>query len=292
MRILVIGADGMLGHRLVEAWGKRHEVVAGLRKERTAASRLPPFILDRARFGVDLLRPDALCSVLDEARPDLVVNAAGIVKQRAESREILASLETNALAPHRLAGLCRLAGARLVHLSTDCVFSGRKGGYSESDEPDPVDLYGRTKLLGEVGGPGCLTLRTSMIGLEIGRASGLVEWFLAQTGEVGGYTQAIFSGLTTTELARSIEHLATQTDPPEGIWHLAADPISKFDLLQGLRDRLPWLSARVRPDDRVRCDRSLCWEGLRARTTYRPPSWSRMMDELAGEIGRRKEAEA
>src|SRR6185295_3880004 len=131
-------------------------------------------------------------------------NAVGIVKQRPESEEAIASIEVNSLLPHRLAVGCRSLGAQLVHLSTDCVFSGTRGSYSESDLPDPVDTYGRSKLVGEATAEGAITLRTSMIGQGLSRKSGLIDWFLSQRGPIQGYRNAIFSGLTTSELARVI----------------------------------------------------------------------------------------
>lgn len=283
LKILVIGGDGMLGHRLFESWKGHHDVIPTLRRERGAYAGLPRDLAAAARYGLDLTALEPLTDLLAELRPDLVVNAAGIVKQRAEAHDALPSLAINSIYPHRLAQLCRLGGARLVHLSTDCVFSGRKGNYTEQDLPDPPDLYGRSKLLGEVEAPGCLTLRTSMIGLELGRKSSLVEWFLAQKGPVRGFTRAIFTGFITAELARAIEHLVTQPEPVEGRWHLAMAPISKFDLLMGLKARLG-LALDIERDDAFSCDRSLDASALFARTTYRPPSWEASLDELAAEI--------
>ena len=287
MKVLILGGDGMLGHLLFESWKGRHEVVPTLRLERNRYADLPAGLAACARYGLEVTRWESLVDLLAELQPDLVVNAVGIVKQRAEAHQAVQSLEVNALHPHRLAGLCRLAGARMVHLSTDCVFSGRRGAYTEADLPDPPDLYSRSKLLGEVNAPGCLTLRTSIIGLEISRKSSLVEWFLAQPGPVKGFTRAIFSGFITAELARAIEHLATQADPPDGLWHLAMPPISKYDLLMGLKRRLG-LTLEIQVDETFQCDRSLDASALYARTQYRPPDWETALDELAAEIQQRE----
>ena len=287
MRILVLGGDGMLGHRLFRSWQDHHAVTPTLRQGREAYGHLPADLVAAARFGVEVTAPGTLEALLAEVQPDLVVNAVGIVKQRAEAHEALPSILINSLHPHRLAGLCREAGARMVHLSTDCVFSGRKGSYTERDLPDPPDLYGRSKLLGEVEAPGCLTLRTSMIGLELGRCTSLVAWFLAQQGPLKGFTRAIFSGFITAELARAIEHLVTQPEPLEGRWHLAMAPISKYDLLMGLKTRLG-LPVAIAPDSDFHCDRSLDGSALLAHTTYRPPTWEASLDELAAEIRGRK----
>ena len=177
----------------------------------------------------------------------------------------------------------------MVHLTTDCVFSGDKGGYTESDRPDPADLYGRSRLLGEVlDVPHCLTLRTSFIGLEAESSSGLVEWFLAQRGRIKGFRGAIYSGLTTAEMARAIEHFLVHDPGLSGLWHLSSAPIDKYTLLAALLARLPTRGVEIVPDDVFKCDRSLDSTRLQARTTYRVPTWDAMLDELAEAIVRRE----
>ena len=167
---------------------------------------------------------DALLGALARLRPDAVLNCVGLVKQLDSSRDPLAAIPLNALLPHRLARCCGLLGARLVHVSTDCVFSGRTGGYRESDVPDPVDLYGRSKLLGEVEHAPGLTLRTSIIGLELSRKVGLIEWFLAQRGMIRGFRRAIYTGLTTRVLGRLIERILLDHPDLHGVWQVASAP--------------------------------------------------------------------
>jgi dTDP-4-dehydrorhamnose reductase len=288
LKILVFGGDGMLGHQLVDSWRSEHEVWSTLRQERSAYPALDALTRERTLFGVDVRRIDDVVAAVAAAGPQAVVNAVGIVKQRPVAREAIPSLEVNALFPHRLSEACAAAGARLVHLGTDCVFSGRKGHYVETDETDPVDLYGRTKLLGEVHDPHCLTLRTSIIGLELGRKSSLVEWFLAQRGRIQGYRRAIYSGLTTREMARAISHFLVHDQGLSGLWHLSSAPITKFDLLSALSGRLGRTDVEIVPDDTLACDRSLDSSALREKTTYRVPSWDAMLDELADDILRRE----
>ena len=278
----------MLGHQLVESWQDGHEVWATLRQDRSAYGGLPGLPAERTLCGVDVRRLGDVVDVVALVRPDAVVNAVGIVKQRPVAKEAIPSLEVNALFPHRLAQVCAASGARLVHLGTDCVFSGRKGGYVEQDEPDPVDLYGRTKLLGELHDARCLTLRTSIIGLELGRKGSLVEWFLAQRGRIKGFRRALYSGLTTREMARAISHLLAKEGALSGLWHLSSDPISKYDLLAGLSQRLGRTDVEIVPDDSFTCDRSLDGSALRGRSTYRVPSWDAMLDELADDVLRRE----
>src|SRR5688572_29883848 len=218
MRVLIFGGDGMLGHQLLRHLGPRHEARVTLRRGLADYARFGLFDGDNSFDRTDARDAQRVAAVISDFRPDAVVNAAGIVKQRPEAHELELAEAINARFPHRLAELCREQGSRLVHVSTDCVFSGEKGNYTESDRPDPVDLYGETKLEGEVDAPGAITLRTSMIGTELDRKTGLVEWFLAQRGRtVKGYRKAIFSGFITAELARLIEQLLTRHPDASGL---------------------------------------------------------------------------
>jgi dTDP-4-dehydrorhamnose reductase len=280
MRILILGGDGMLGHQLLRQFRGRHEVRVTLRLNREAYECLRLFEPDVAFYGVDARQTDSLVQVIAEFHPHAVVNAVGIVKQRPEAKAVIPSLEINSLLPHRLALLCRTIGARLIHFSTDCVFSGRKGQYRETDQPDAEDIYGRTKLLGEVAELHCLTLRTSMIGPELSRKSGLLEWFLAQRGQtVKGFTKAIFSGFPTSELARIVELVLTDVPTICGLYHVAAQPISKYDLLSLIRDRLS-LPIIIERDETFECDRSLDASRFHQDSGYSPPGWGAMIDDM------------
>ena len=287
MRILILGGDGMLGHQLLRHFMGRHEVRATLRlgSEAYGADRL--FEPGTAFYGVDAKQTDALLPVMAEFRPEAVLNAVGVIKQRSESKAIISSLEINSLLPHRLALLCRTIGARLIHFSTDCVFSGQKGNYRETDQSDAEDIYGRTKLLGEVSAPHCLTLRTSMIGPELSRKTGLLEWFLAQRGQtVKGFTKAIFSGFSTSELARIVELVLTDVPTIHGLYHVAAQPISKYDLLTLVRDRLR-VPVTIERDVTFECDRSLDASRFNQDTGYSPPAWEAMIDDMVHQMTER-----
>jgi dTDP-4-dehydrorhamnose reductase len=280
MRILILGGDGMLGHQLLLRLRRGHEARATLRQGAAAYAAWPMFDARSAYFGVNVRTDRPLEAVFAEFRPEAVVNAVGIVKQRPEAEEAIDSIEVNALLPHRLALLCRKSGARLIHMSTDCVFSGDRGGYTEADACDARDLYGLSKRLGEVTGPGCLTLRTSIIGPELSRKAGLLEWFLAQRGPVNGYTGAIFSGFTTLEMARIVERLLAAQPGLQGLYHVAARPISKFDLLVAIRDALG-LKTQIAPYSEFRCDRSLDASKFGRDSGYVAPGWTEMIAELA-----------
>ena len=236
------------------------------------------------RGGVDALDLDSVARAMDQTKPDAVVNCIGIVKQRDEAKAAIPSIRVNALFPHQLADLCQAQGARLIHLSTDCVFSGNRGHYTEDDLPDPVDLYGRTKLLGELDRPGCLTLRTSIVGWELKHRAGLLEWFASQRGQtIKGYRNAIYSGVSTVVLARLIGDLLENHPALSGIYHVASQPIAKYDLLVRLRDALGWYDITIKPDDAFQCDRSLVGARFEAATSWQAPDWDEMIAGLAAE---------
>jgi len=286
MRILVLGADGMLGHQLVQSWRERHEVAGTVRQPHGAYAQQAAYLPSTTYDGVDVRDFALVRRVIDTFQPQAVVNAVGIVKQRAESKQAIISLEVNSLLPHRLSLACEEAGARLVQLSTDCVFSGAKGSYEESDAPDADTLYGRSKLLGEVEGETAVTLRTSIIGLELSRRHSLVEWFLAQTGPIRGFRRAIYSGFTTLEMARIIEHVLLQHPRASGVYQVSSEPIDKYSLLVSLRDRLG-KRLQIDADESFQCDRSLRSDRFRREFGYEPPSWGQMLDELAQQIRER-----
>jgi dTDP-4-dehydrorhamnose reductase len=284
MRVLILGGDGMLGHRALIELAKDHQVVVTLRQDSQNYSSYSLFSFENAIFGVDARDLMRLVEVIGGYEPDVVINAIGMVKQRQASVDVIQTLEINALLPHRLAAICRAARARLIHISTDCVFSGLRGSYSEDDVPEASDLYGRSKLLGEVTGPGCITLRTSIIGLELKRRKSLIEWYLAARGPIPGYTRAIYSGLTTIELARVIRLLIERFRDCEGLYHVVAEPISKYEILRQLTGILGRTDVSVVPEDSFVCDRSMRGERFEKATGYRAPSWDQLLRELGEEI--------
>jgi dTDP-4-dehydrorhamnose reductase len=284
MKVLILGGAGMLGHELLKQLQGRHDTRVTLRQSLEAYASCGLFSTRNAVSDVDVCAPGRVEQVIADFRPQVVINAVGIVKQRPESHDSMLSIEVNSLLPHRLALDCRAVGSRLIHLSTDCVFSGESGRYRESDRPDPLDLYDRSKLLGEVTAEsGAVTLRTSMIGLGLYRKTSLVDWFLAQKGPVKGYRKAIFSGLTTFEISRVIGMLIEKYPAASGLYHLSADPIDKFELLTKLRDQLA-LKTEIVPVDEPRIDRSLDSTRFREEFGYTPPSWDAMLAELAREV--------
>jgi dTDP-4-dehydrorhamnose reductase len=281
--VLILGGAGMLGHRLWRELSPHDETFITIRRSFSVYRDLAFFDEDRTISGIDVTQPQDLHRAFAAARPDVVFNAVGIIKQIREAQDSIASLTINSLLPHQLGTLCAACGARLIHVSTDCVFSGDKGNYSENDFPDARDLYGRTKLLGEVDLPNAITVRTSMIGREIHTRTGLVEWFLSQRGRsVRGYRGAIFTGFTTLELARILAGIARDGEHMHGLWQVSAEPITKYELLQ-IVNREFNADVSIEPDDEFQCNRSLDSTRFREATGYEPPAWREMIAELAAD---------
>jgi len=281
-RILVLGASGMLGHEAVKVLAPDFEVWGACRNPGALPDLgVPPH---RLLAGLDATSEASVEALLDHVYPDLVINAAGIVKQLPAAKDARASIAVNSLWPHAVADAAARHGARLVHFSTDCVFSGSRGMYKESDVPDDVDLYGRSKLLGEVvDRDNTVTLRTSIIGWQLGEPTGLVGWFAAhRTQPLKGFRKAVFSGLTTRRLTEVIRDVVMPEPSLAGLWHVSAAPIDKHTLLSQLAGHLGW-SIDLTPVDEPALDRSLDSTPFRDRTGWRPPGWDEMLEELAAE---------
>ncbi|MGB9152051.1 MAG: SDR family oxidoreductase, partial [Alphaproteobacteria bacterium] len=232
MKILVLGVTGMLGNAMLRVLAASEDLeVYGTARQADAANYFPEIQSHRIIAPIDVENTDALIRAFATVKPDIVVNCIGVVKQLAEAKNPLYAVPLNTMLPHRLASLCQIVGARLIHISTDCVFSGAKGNYLETDFPDADDLYGRSKLLGEVDYPHTVTLRTSIIGHEMAGRRSLLNWFLSQSGSVKGFTRAVFSGLPTIELSRVVRDYVLPRPELHGLYHVAAKPINKYDLL-------------------------------------------------------------
>lgn len=284
MRILILGGNGMLGHQAFGYFAEKYNTKATIRGNLEDYNLPPYFTRDNTYTNIDSSSFESIEQVIDDFSPNIVLNAIGIIKQRKDAKSYIPSIEINSLLPHKLANLTRSHSARLIHLSTDCVFSGRNGNYSENDLPDARDLYGLSKLLGELEDEHCLTLRTSIIGLELSSKLGLIEWFLAQTGEINGFNKAIYTGFTTMELVRILEKIIMEYSNLHGIFHVASDPISKYDLLTKLRDLIDKDDITILPDNEFKCDRSLDSSRFNNLTGYHAPDWQNMLGELAEKI--------
>jgi dTDP-4-dehydrorhamnose reductase len=286
VKVLVLGGEGMLGHKVFEVLSRRFDTAATFLAPDGPWRTFPQYAglpAERLLGDVDALRFQTVAAAIERAEPDAVINCIGIIKQLKEASDAVLTISLNSLFPHRLAGLCEAAGARLIHMSTDCVFSGRKGLYTEDDLPDPEDLYGRSKLLGELDRPGCLTIRTSIFGRDFLKQDALLEWFLSNRGgKVRGYRNAIYSGFPTQVLAGIMGDVLDRHPALSGLVQIASAPISKYALLEKLKEAMG-LDIEVEPYSDPPCDRSLSAARFVQATGYRIPSWEEMLAAVAAD---------
>lgn len=286
MRIVILGGAGMLGHKLFQILRERFPGMLCTTREdvrQAPFSRVQLLQGDDVIRGVDVMDLPAVQRRLTELRPDYIVNAVGIIKQRDEARSAIPSITINSLLPHQLAAMAREWGGRVIHFSTDCVFSGSRGGYTEADDSDADDLYGKSKFLGEVATENALTLRTSIIGRELVEHKSLLDWFLAQQHQtIKGFKRVIYSGVTTNQLAQVVADIIQHHPTLAGLYQVVATPISKYDLLCLLRDAYQ-MDVKIVPDETVVSDRSLRGDKLRAAIGYESPAWPVLVQNLAAD---------
>lgn len=280
-RVLIVGVTGMLGHTLFTRLSEcaNLDVYATARSSTGLSKWFRPELLKKVLVNVDADNFDSIIKAVATTKPDIVINSIGIIKQVSAAKDPLTAIAVNALLPHRIASLCKAAGARMVHISTDCVFTGVKGNYTETDPADAADLYGRTKYLGEVAEPHCVTLRTSIIGHELKGKYGLIDWFLDRDEKIRGFTKAIFSGFPTVEIARIINEYVIPGTQLAGLYHVSAAPISKYDLLKLVAEKYG-KSIEIEPDDSFNVNRALDSTMFRQASGYIPPSWPELIDNM------------
>lgn len=277
----MLGVTGMLGSQVFQSLSKDSRYTAYGTMRGPEGLR---FFAEEARSrivtGFDALDHDSLVHVFNQVRPDVVINCIGLIKQLSSANDPLVALPVNSLLPHRLERLCQLSGARMIQISTDCVFSGDKGAYVETDESDAKDLYGKSKYIGELhDGKNSITLRTSIIGHELYSSHSLIDWFLSQGGSVRGFGKAVFSGLPTVELARVITDYVIPKEELRGLYHVSAEPIDKYSLLT-LVAQVYGKKISIEYDDSVRIDRSLDSSRFREASGYSPPDWKLLVETM------------
>ena len=277
MKVLVLGASGMIGSAIFRTFCEKTtwDVLGTARSDRSRQF-FQPSMARKLRTGIHTEDQDGLIRLFGEVQPDVVINCIGLTKHHAEANDPVLTIPVNALLPHRLAAMSRVAGARLIHISTDCVFSGKKGGYTEEDFADANDLYGRSKLLGEVHYPHAVTLRTSTIGHELDSQYGLLEWFLAQGKFCKGFNQAIFSGLPNVVFAEVIRDIVIPRPELSGLYHVGAQPIGKYELLRLIADTYQ-KDINIEKDESFAIDRSLNSLRFESATGYKAPDWNTLI---------------
>ncbi len=282
LRILILGASGMIGHRMWATIGEEHEVIGVIRRSELGALSLIPGIgLSNAILNVEANDLSKITKVIQDTKPEVVLNCIGIVKQLKDSTDHLKSISLNSLFPHQLAKICMENNTRMIHFSSDCVFDGVRGDYKESDLPNAQDLYGKSKALGEVDYlKNVVTMRTSSIGREVYPHGGLVEWFLSNQGKaITGFEKAIYSGLPAHRLAKIISQQILTHPELSGILNISCEPINKLNLLEMIKDHFN-LKIEIKKDDKVVLDRSLNYSQFSKLSGYQSPSWSEMMKDL------------
>ncbi len=276
---MILGVTGMLGHTLFRDFAQHPDfAVTGTARRREGLDRyFAPHLLENVVTGVDAFRFETVREVIEKVRPDTVINCIGIIKQLKEAYDPVTSIAINALFPHQLAKACAETGSRVIHISTDCVFSGQRGHYTEEDPSDAIDLYGRSKFLGELHHyDHAVTLRTSIIGHELDTRYGLIEWFLAQQGQVKGFTRAIYTGFPTAEMARIMAGYVIPNPQLKGLYQVASDPIDKYTLL-GQVAQAYGKEIVIQPEDGFFCDRSLNGRKFAEATGYVAPAWPELV---------------
>ncbi|MEK7357586.1 MAG: SDR family oxidoreductase [Bdellovibrionota bacterium] len=285
MKILILGAGGMLGHKLCQVLGREFGQVYGtVRKPRGSYEpRKDIFGQTELIENVDVANESELIAALDKVRPNVVCNAIGLTLRKQNSSSAVDLIRLNSLLPHLVARWCAENKSKVIHFSTDCVFAGHTGGYTEESVPDAEDLYGRSKLLGEVAGPEALTLRASIIGRELEGGTELLEWFLSQNGQkTKGYSRAIYTGVTTLEMAKIVGRLIREHGKLNGLYQIASEPISKLDLLRLVAQKMG-LSIEIEPDSSVVVKKDLVGSRFEAESGIRVSSWNEMVANVAAD---------
>ncbi len=283
-RVLILGGSGMLGHKLLQelAGDARYDVHTTVRRRPAVLGGIPATFHE----GVDLSPGSShLAEVLQKVHPDVVINAVGAIKQKDLNSAREETFFINGTLPHLIPLLNPNKSGRVVHFSTDCVFNGDRGNYSDSERPDAEDLYGRSKACGEIDYGPHLTIRTSIIGFELSGFLSLLSWLIRQPpgAALKGYTRAIYSGLPTVTLSRTVHSLLDAGIPVRGLFHVASEPISKYDLLVRLSQALQ-LSVSFSADSAFVMDRSLDDTPFRDATSTVRPKWDTLIDELVSDF--------
>jgi len=283
-KVIVLGGAGMLGHKMFQTLRERFDgVYCTVREDvpKAALGRIELLQGNDVIPGIDVTDISKLEATLSSIRPSYLINCIGLIKQRATATSPIHSIEINSLLPHKLAQMASKWDGHVIHFSTDCVFNGERGSYSELDPSDAQDLYGKTKFLGEVAVVNALTLRTSIIGRELTQHRSLLDWLLAQNHKaIRGYRKVIYSGVTTNHLADLVASIIQKHPSLSGLYQVASDPISKYDLLCLLRE-VYRLDMRIEPDDLETSDRSMKCDRLRQAIAYRCPTWPFLAQQLA-----------
>ena len=284
-KVLILGITGMLGHTLFKEMNKNEnfEVFGTTRNKHGLENYFTDNEMSRIRGNVDADNFETVIRAIASIQPTIIINCIGIIKQLPISKDPLTAITVNAQLPHRISLVARSANARFIHISTDCVFNGKKGNYTEKDYSNAEDLYGRTKFLGEVDYPHCVTLRTSIIGHELKTNYSLVDWFMSQKNEVNGFTKAIYSGFPTIEIVNIISNYVIPNKKLSGLYHVSSNAISKYELLNIMKDVYK-KDIQINAFDDFILDRSMNSDKFKEVTGYISPNWNKLVEEMYSHV--------
>ncbi|HIF9354872.1 TPA: dTDP-4-dehydrorhamnose reductase family protein [Photobacterium damselae] len=280
MKVLILGVTGMLGYSLFSNLSDQGNLsvfgtVRNIKGKESYFSGLENNLIT----DVDAYDIEELERAISIVNPSVVINCIGLIKQHSISKQHIDAVKINALLPHELTNICDKFDAKLIHFSTDCVFSGETGLYTEESLPDSRDLYGKSKCLGEVDYGNHLTLRTSIIGHELTSSVSLIDWFLSQNVSTHGFSKAVFSGLPTCYIAKLLAEHILPNPSLIGLYHLSVDPIDKFTLLSLVAD-IYGKDIEIKKSEELVIDRSLNSNNFRAVTQFQPPSWPELIEYM------------
>ena len=277
MKILVLGASGLIGRTIYHHLRgyPQYDVIGTLRANGPYKKRQN----NQLKYNIDALDFNKLSALVHEVKPSQIINCIGVTKHVQAQSDSTTLIQLNSVLPHFLAKLSNIVNARLIHISTDCVFSGQTGNYSDEDSTDALDIYGKSKALGELTDVRNLTIRTSTIGHEFGTQHGLLEWFLAQHETCLGYRSAIFSGLPTITLAKILAESVIPRSDLTGLYNLSSHPINKFDLLNKIKFQYQ-KDIEILPSDDLKINRSLNSDVLKSKIGLVVPTWDELITEM------------
>lgn len=283
MKILVVGGTGMLGHKLIQVFKKEFDVYTTIRSDFASFKKYDLLEREKVFDKIEVDKFESFEKIIEDIKPDFVINAVGLIKQLPSSEDAVLTFNINSIFPQRMARIAAKYGFRLINISTDCVFSGKTGNYTETDISDAKDIYGKSKFLGEVFAESCLTIRTSIIGRELSTEHSLLEWFLSNNGNtVKGYKNAIYTGFPTIILAEILAGIINNQPAMDGLYHLSSEPINKFELLNLIKEKYN-LNIEIEPFEDFYIDRSLDCTKFRNLTGFQPPSWEEMISRMASD---------
>lgn len=279
-KILILGSTGLLGNSILKYLSVKSEFKCFGTIRKNSDKKKLKNIKNIILYKVDFDKSNNLKKIFKKIKPNIIINCIGVVKQVLNKNMNSEIIKVNSFLPHHLSELANENNKiRFIHFSTDCVFSGVKGNYSEEDITDAKDIYGVSKMLGEVNYPNSITLRTSIIGHELNTKYSLLNWFLSQKKSIKGYKNAIFSGLTAPEIAKVLVKYVVPNKKLKGIYHLSGKPISKYDLLYIIKNVYK-KKIKIMPCLNIKIDRSLNSNLFKKKTGYKPPAWNKLIKEM------------